>query len=198
MLEPAKSNARIRSREELIQALRTGAELEHGLCCQYLFTAFTIRKTATDFVKSPDLVVMQMAQRWEAVLMLIARQEMEHLALVCNLLNAIGGDLNFERPNFPQPAKRYPLNIPFRLDPLGVPALRRFVWFEKPEDLTPTFSRDGYCPDYPAPATARFLEAVNVPETEYSSVQELYTRDQRGFSEPRSHANLPREYRPAG
>ncbi len=181
MLKALKSNPRIGSREELIQALRTGAELEHGLCCQYLFTAFTIRKTATDFAKSPELVVMQMAQRWEAVLMLIARQEMEHLALVCNLLNAIGGDLNFDRPNFPQPAKRYPLDIPFRLDPFGVPALRRFVWFEKPEDLTPTFSRDGYCPHYPAPAAASSLEFLNVPETEYSSVQELYSEINAAF-----------------
>ncbi len=169
-------NSQIGSREELIRALRTAAELEHGLCCQYLFTALTMRKTKEDFGTPPDLVTLQKAQRWEASLMLIARQEMEHLALVCNLLNAIGGDLNFERPNFPQPAKRYPLHIPFRLDPFGVPALRRFVWFEKPEDLTPAFSRDGYCPNYPAPATAALLESADVPETEYRSVQQLYTK----------------------
>jgi Ferritin-like len=140
-----------------------------------------MRKTLEDFGTPPDLVVLQMAQRWEAVLMLIARQEMEHLAIVCNLLNAIGGDLNFDRPNFPQPAKRYPLHIPFRLDPFGVPALRRFVWFEKPEELIPTFSRDGYCPDYPPPAANNLLESMNVPETQYGSVQELYSKIAKAF-----------------
>jgi Ferritin-like len=171
-----KQDSQIGSREELIQALRTAAELEHGLCCQYLFTAFTMRKTEGDFDSDPNLIVLQLAQRWAAVLMLVARQEMEHVAIVCNLLNAVGGDLRFERPNFPQPAKRYPLRIPFRLDPFGVPALRRFVWFEKPEDLIPTFSRDGYDPDHPPPMTAILLESVDVPATEYRSVQELYTK----------------------
>ena len=106
--------------------------------------------------------------------MLVARQEMGHLAIVCNLLNAVGVDVDFERPNFPQPAKRYPLHIPFRLDPFGMPALRRFVWFEKPDYLVPTFSRDGYCGDYPRPPAALLLESVDVPETKFGSVQELY------------------------
>jgi hypothetical protein len=113
--------------------------------------------------------------------MLVARQEMEHLAIVCNLLNAVGGDLNFERPNFPQPAKRYPLHIPFLLAPFGVPALRRFVWFEKPEDLIPTFSRDGYCPDHPRPVNLNLLESMNVPVTKYGSVQELYRKIANAF-----------------
>jgi hypothetical protein len=167
--------SKIGSREELIQALRTAAELEHGLCCQYLFAAFTMRKTKEDFDSDPNhLIVLQIAQRWEAVLMLVARQEMEHLAIVCNLLNAVGGDLNFERPNFPQPAKRYPLHIPFLLERFGVPALRRFVWFEKPKDLMPTFSPDGYGPDHPAPAIYGRLENVEVAETKYDSVQDLF------------------------
>lgn len=62
-----------------------------------------MRKTETDFESDPNRIVLQRAQRWSAVLMLVARQEMEHLALVCNLLNAVGADLNFRRPNFPQP-----------------------------------------------------------------------------------------------
>lgn len=166
----------IGSREELIQALRTAAELEHGLCCQYLFAAFTMRRTREDFDSDPNLMALQLAQRWAAVLMLVARQEMEHLGIVCNLLNAVGGDLNFERPNFPQPAKRYPLNIPFLLAPFGIPALRRFVWFEKPEGLIPTFSRDGFCPHYPRPEELSLLESLPVRETEYRSVQKLYEK----------------------
>jgi hypothetical protein len=134
-----------------------------------------MRKTKEDFDSDPDLVVLQMVQRWAAVLMLVARQEMEHLALVCNLLNAVGGDLNFQRPNFPQPAERYPLHIPFWLDPFGIPALRRFVWFEKPEGLKPTFSSDGYGHDYPRPMTADLFKTTAVPPTRYHSVQELYT-----------------------
>jgi Ferritin-like len=176
-----EKNPQIGSREELIQALHTAAELEHGLCCQYLFAAFTMRKTRTDFDSHPNLVVLQMAQRWAAVLMLVARQEMEHLALVCNLLNAVGGDLNFHRPNFPQPAERYPLHIPFRLEPFGVPALRRFVWFEKPENLRPMFSPDGYGHDHPRPEAALHLDLLAVPETRYDSVQKLFTEIRAAF-----------------
>ncbi len=140
-----------------------------------------MRKTKEDFDSDPNLMVLQLAQRWAAVLMLVARQEMEHLAIVCNLLNAVGGALNFERPNFPQPAKRYPLRIPFLLAPFGVPALRRFVWFERPEGLTPTFSYDGYCPVYPRPENLCLLESLDVRETEYGSVQELYTKIRDAF-----------------
>src|SRR5690349_15282428 len=41
--------SRIESAEELAAALRIAAELEHGLCCQYLFTAFSLRRTLEDF-----------------------------------------------------------------------------------------------------------------------------------------------------
>jgi hypothetical protein len=169
-----KESCKIGSRDELVRALRLAAELEHGLLCQYLFAAFTIRRTDADFDSSPDRRVLQIAQRWESTLLLVARQEMEHLALVCNLLNAVAGDLNFQRPNFPQPAKRYPLHIPFRLDPFGVPALRRFVWAERPNGIFPSFAPDGYCESYPRPAAARRLESLEVPESDYETVLGLY------------------------
>jgi Ferritin-like len=144
-----------------------------------------MRKTEDDFDIRKDvernLVVLQMVQRWAALLMLVARQEMEHLAIVCNLLNAVGGDLNFERPNFPQPAKRYPLHIPFLLEAFDVPALRRFIWFEKPENIKPSFAPDGYGQGYTRPKTARQLDLVAVPKTRYRSVQELYTKIAAAF-----------------
>lgn len=176
-----KRECRIGSRDELVEALRTAAELEHGLCCQYLFTAFTMRKTDVDFKSVPDRIALQLAQRWAGALFLIARQEMEHLGLVCNLLNAVGADPHFKRPNFPQPAKRYPLQIPFWLAPFDVPALRRFVWAEKPKDLVPSFPSHGYCSTHPAPSTANRLEELDVPETKYVSVQELYEEIRAAF-----------------
>ena len=39
-----KKKQRIQTREELIYALCRAAEIEHGLTCIYLFTAFTMKK----------------------------------------------------------------------------------------------------------------------------------------------------------
>ncbi len=60
---------------------------------------------------------------------------MLHLSLVQNLLSAIGGAPHLSRPNFPQPASHYPAGVHLALLPFGEPALRHFMFLERPEGM---------------------------------------------------------------
>jgi rubrerythrin len=129
---------RIDTREELINALTEAAELEHGLLCQYLFAAFSMKKDTSENVTWPQL---ELIRSWEAHILRVAREEMAHLGTVSNLLTAIGAAPQFRRPNFPQPARYFPepspvgaRHVEFALEPFSARALDRFIRFEMPED----------------------------------------------------------------
>jgi hypothetical protein len=144
-------------RIRLAELLSEAAELEHGLMCQYLFAAFSLKRAPEEGVTWSQLELMR---RWEASIMLVARQEMEHLGLVNNLLTAIGEAPYFERPNFPLGARHYPIHIPFKLERLSLGAVRRFIEFEMPRRLDST-------------EEAR-LEAVGVRPGRFETIGQLY------------------------
>jgi hypothetical protein len=118
-------------REALVYALRQAAELEHLVMCGYLYAAFSL--------KGPDegLTADQLTavRGWRKVIMEIATQEMLHLALVQNLLTAVGASPHLTRRNFPQPTRKFPGGIQFALLPFGEQALRHFIFLERPEGL---------------------------------------------------------------
>lgn len=147
----------VRKRLRLAELLSEAAELEHGLMCQYLFAAFSLKRAPDEGVTWSQLELMR---RWEASIMLVARQEMEHLGLVNNILTAIGEAPYFERPNFPLGARHYPIHIPFKLERLTLDAVRRFVQFEMPRRLD-------------AEEQAR-LAAAGVETTRFETIGELY------------------------
>ena len=74
-------------------------------------------------------------QRWRKTLLEISAQEMLHLALVQNLLTAVGAAPRFARPNFPMPAYAYPAGVRIELLPFGEAALRHFAFLERPEGM---------------------------------------------------------------
>src|SRR3989440_3823912 len=94
----------LNTREDLINALHLAAELEHNLMCQYLFAAYTMKRSTSEGL---DEVQLEKTRGWGALMTLVARQEMEHMGLVLNMLSAIGGTPYFQRPNFPQHKERY-------------------------------------------------------------------------------------------
>lgn len=120
----------IDTREELINALTEAAELEHGLLCQYIFAALTMRKRPEEGLQWKQV---EMIRQWEGTILKVAQQEMAHLGTVCNILIAVGGAPHIRRPNFPQPARYYPPGIEFSLQRFGDAALERFIEFERPE-----------------------------------------------------------------
>lgn len=92
------------TREDLINTLHLAAELEHNLMCQYLFAAYSMKRSTSEGLSE---VQLEKTRGWGALMTMVARQEMEHMGLVLNLLSAIGGTPYFQRPNFPQRKERY-------------------------------------------------------------------------------------------
>ncbi len=122
----------IEHREALIYILCQAAELEHGIMAQYLFAAFSLKQSAAEGLTDAEAAAVQ---RWRRQIMHIAAQEMLHLALVQNLLSAIGAAPHLSRPNFPQPASHYPAGVHLALLPFGEQALRHFMFLERHEGM---------------------------------------------------------------
>src|ERR1700761_2758737 len=104
-LAPPEAPFVIEHREALIYMLCEAAELEHGIMCQYLFAAFSMKEHASEGLTEDQVATVR---RWREQISHVAAQEMLHLALVQNLLSAIGAAPHVSRPNFPQPASHYP------------------------------------------------------------------------------------------
>src|SRR5215467_11417364 len=122
----------IEHREALIYMLCEAAELEHGIMCQYLFAAFSLKQSADEGLTEAELAAVT---RWRKQISHVATQEMLHLALVHNLLSAIGAAPHLARPNLPAPAGHYPAGVQLVLVPFGEQALRHFMFLERPEGM---------------------------------------------------------------
>ena len=131
-LAPPEAPFVIEHREALIYMLCEAAELEHGIMCQYLFAAFSMKDTADEGLTDDQV---ETVRRWRKQISHVAVQEMLHLALVQNLLSAIGAAPHLSRPNFPQPASHYPAGVDLTLLPFGEAALRHFMFLERPEGM---------------------------------------------------------------
>ena len=118
----------VEHRKELSYLLCQAAEIEHLAMGQYLYAAFSLRTEV-----GPGLTAAQFeaVERWRAVILSIAAEEMLHWAMVNNLLTAIGSAPYVTRPNYPQRAKGYPPSVQFELLPFAEEALRHFVYFER-------------------------------------------------------------------
>ena len=122
----------IEHREALIYMLCEAAELEHGIMCQYLFAAFSLKQSTSEGLTEAELAAVT---RWRKQISHVATQEMLHLALVHNLLSAIGAAPHLARPNFPAPASHYPAGVQLTLLPFGEEALQHFMFLERPEGM---------------------------------------------------------------
>ena len=122
----------IEHREALIYMLCEAAELEHGIMCQYLFAAFSLKQGEQEGLTETELAA---TARWRTQVSRVATQEMLHLALVHNLLSAVGAAPHMARPNLPAPASHYPAGVQLALLPFGEQALRHFMFLERPEGM---------------------------------------------------------------
>ena len=122
----------LQHREALIWTLGKAAALEQLVMCQYLYAAFALKDRDDEGLTAGQL---DATRRWRRELIHIAEQEMLHLALVQNLLTAVGAGSAFERPNFPLPPHAYPAGIRMELLPFDETSLRHFIYLERPEGL---------------------------------------------------------------
>ncbi|HZR52767.1 MAG TPA: ferritin-like protein [Streptosporangiaceae bacterium] len=167
----------IEHREALIYMLCEAAELEQGIMCQYLFAAFSLKQAEDEGVIGTELDAVR---RWRRHVSHIATQEMLHLALVQNILSAIGAAPHMSRPNLPAPASHYPAGVRLALLPFGERALKHFMFLERPEGMD-LDDADGLAAV--AQATPVMGEWDIVPRgQDFSTVGHLYRSIEAGLS----------------
>ena len=167
----------IEHREALIYMLCEAAELEHGIMCQYLFAAFSLKQSQAEGLSTAEL---EAVLRWRRVIFRIAGEEMLHLALVQNLLSAIGAAPHLGRPNLPIPARHFPAGVNLTLVPFGEPALRHFMFLERPEgmDLDGAAGIDGLAGD----AMPLLAQSDIVPQgQDFATIGHLYRSIEQGI-----------------
>ena len=89
----------VAKRKRLALLLAQAAELEHAAMCMYLFASSTMKSTVAE--GGVTLMQLETMRQWRAHMMVVAREEMEHLGIVLNLLSAIGEAPVLRRRNFP-------------------------------------------------------------------------------------------------
>jgi CDGSH-type Zn-finger protein/truncated hemoglobin YjbI len=168
----------IEHREALIYMLCEAAELEHGIMCQYLFAAFSLKQHEDEGLSNGELDAVN---RWRRAISHVASEEMLHLALVHNLLSAIGAAPHFGRPNLPAPAHHYPAGVNLTLVPFGEQALRHFMFLERPEGMA-LQGADGI--DAPVhEAVPLMAERDIVPQLQdFATVGHLYRSIEQGLA----------------
>ena len=125
---------RIENRAQLIYLLTEAAELEHGIMCCYLFSAFSMKRGVEEGITEEQL---SSVRRWRRTILQISIEEMLHMCLACNLLTAVGGAPHLRRPNLPISPKAYPPSFKLELVPFNRQSLENFVFIERPEELEP-------------------------------------------------------------
>src|SRR3954469_22940743 len=124
-------------RDLLVYLLREAAEIEHQLMIQYLYAAFSMKKRPDETCTPAQF---EAVRRWQSTVYMVARQEMEHLALVNGMLTAIGAEPFFDRQNIPLQFHYYlgrnlkegkalpeqPCDIPFLFERFNLEVIKRF------------------------------------------------------------------------
>lgn len=158
--------SKVENRSDLLTLLSEACELEHGLACSYLYSAFSMKNNSNENL---SLIELQNVRKWAGQIFFIASQEMFHLAQVWNLLTSIGGSPYYFRPNFPQQSKYYPFGIPLELEPFNLNSIKRFILYEYPSQLSEI--------DY----IKENFKVMNDTEFKYKTVGELYEIIEQGF-----------------
>jgi hypothetical protein len=162
-------------REDLWWLLAEACQLEHMIMCQYLFAEWTL-KDASDGLTSEQ---SEAVERWRGLLRGIAIEEMLHLALVANVMSAIGAAPYFGRPNFPQRSGYFPESIQLDLMPFGERALKHFLFLERPEGMERQ-DAEGFVPT--APTRDPLSESEAMPRgQEFLTVGHLYRGIEAGL-----------------
>ncbi len=127
--------SQVEKRNQLAELLTIAAQIEHDVMVQYLFAAFSLKKSVSE--GSVTYTQLELMRGWATNMVMVARQEMEHLGYVSNLLTAIGEAPVLRRPAFPMAANKFPLNQPSSLDAFSVQTMTRFVCYEMPNVVLP-------------------------------------------------------------
>src|SRR5262245_60945900 len=146
---------------------------------QYLFAAFSLKQSEDEGL-TPEAV--SAVKRWRTTLLEIGGQEMLHLALVQNLLTAVGAAPRLARPNFPMSAYAYPAGVRIELLPFSEAALRHFAFLERPDGMDME-DVEGFAAMEQAVALPHDEDDEIVPHLqEFDTIGDLYRSIQAGLA----------------
>lgn len=163
-------------REQLVGMLCEAAEIEHCLMCTYLYAAFALKQSTDEDLTADELAAVR---RWRAAIIRIATDEMLHLALVNNLLIALGARPHYRRFNFPIASHLFPADIAVALLPFDESTLDHFVYLERPHGAADADGGHLEKIAFPRVAIADRLMAF---ADDYATVGELYESIERSFA----------------
>jgi CDGSH-type Zn-finger protein/uncharacterized Fe-S cluster protein YjdI len=155
-------------RDQLISMLAEAAEIEHCLMCTYLYAVFSLKQDADEDLRSDELAAVR---RWRGEVSAIAGEEMLHLALVNNLLIAIGAPPHYRRFNFPIDGGLFPADVALSLKPFDATTLDHFIYLERPSDAE---EQDGARIEKPSYQRTELEGRLNDAMGDYLTVGELY------------------------
>jgi hypothetical protein len=166
----------VEHRGHLWNLLMAAETLEHLIMCQYLYASFSLK---TDPDEGLTAGQTDAVGRWRKTLTGIAIEEMLHLALVANVMTAIGAAPRLARPNFPRRSEYLPPGVQFALLPFGEASLTHFLYLERPEGMA-RLDAASFVPSAPP-------EPVNPSEVmprlqDFSTVGHLYRGIMHGLS----------------
>jgi len=167
----------VEHREHLWYLLAEAAQVEHLIMCQYLYAAFSLRAGPEDGLTAEQAAAVA---RWREVLTGIAIEEMLHLALVFNVMTAIGAAPPLSRPNFPRRSDDLPGGVQFRLLPFGTDSLTHFLYLERPEGMQ-RVDAAGFVPMIPPREPVEPGEAISRAQ-DFGTVGHLYRGIEQGLA----------------
>jgi hypothetical protein len=174
----AETKLVVGNREQLWTLLVEAAQIEHMIMCQYLYACFSL-KTAPDeglTAEQADAVA-----RWQKTLTGIAIEEMLHLALVTNVMTAIGAGPTLSRPNFPRHSEYLPPGVEFALLPFSGDSLTHFLYLERPEGMERLDAAE-FVPAAPPPEPVGQTEVMPRPQG-FLTVGHLYRGIEQGLDD---------------
>ena len=195
----------ITDKKQLVAALKDAGDLEHQLMVQYLYAGFSLKRDPDDECTDAEY---EHVRRWSSTLFMIARQEMEHLAFVNEMLTAIGEPPYYSRANIGKKGLQspyfssetlaleaahgdpQPISLRYAFEPFNRKSVERFVCGESPpyKNLPPNvdpswcFTCEDSAPEQPddAPLLGARLTG-HKKEVAAGNVQELYEAIKHAF-----------------
>ena len=162
-------------RDQLIGMLAEAAEIEHCLMCTYLYAAFSLKQGVGEDSLAHELSAVQ---RWRAEIIGIATEEMLHLALVNNLLIAIGSRPHYRHYNFPASAGQFPADVAVALLPFDAATLDHFIYVERPADAIEadgaSIDKPSYSREMGEVGDVGDADLITQTSADYRTVGELY------------------------
>ncbi len=166
--------------EGLYKALQTAIELEHSTIPPYLYALYSL-----DPARNASI---------HQLIFSIVTQEMLHMSLACNILNAIGGKPVIDRPRF---IPHYPGPLPGSVEQgliVGLSGFTKplvkdtFMVIEEPEDPLNFPVRPGALAAAPHETIGEFYDRIKREIIEISKHRNIFTGDRRkqltvGFSD---------------